>query len=157
METNINYKRFKIYYSNVFQAQFNAFVLSLRAQYSNKVKTFRQVIELHRLELNQKQQYWDEALVVSYLLHFAFLKSDLFHMLMHNFEHTNSFVEFWGKKSEAAERQENTSHSKQVGIWETGERKGEICLKITLIASSLHFSKCQLIIHKCSFGYLTLW
>ncbi len=32
----------------------------------NKVKTFRQVIEVHRLELNQKQQYWDEALVVSW-------------------------------------------------------------------------------------------
>ena len=42
------------------------FVLSLRGQYSNKVKTFRQVIEVHRLELNQKQQYWDEALVVSW-------------------------------------------------------------------------------------------
>ena len=32
----------------------------------NKVKTFRQVIEVHRLELNQKQQYWDEALVLSW-------------------------------------------------------------------------------------------
>ena len=41
---------------------------------------------------------------------------DLFHMLIHNFERTNSFVEFRGKKSEAAEGQENTSDSKQIGI-----------------------------------------
>ena len=44
------------------QSQFNNFVLTLRGGYSNKVETFRQVIEVHRLELAQKQQYWDEAL-----------------------------------------------------------------------------------------------
>ena len=49
----------------IFQAQFNAFVLGLRFQYGNKVKTFRQVIEVHRIELNRKQDYWDEALAVS--------------------------------------------------------------------------------------------
>lgn len=47
------------------QRQFNLFVLNLRQQYGSKVKTFRQVIEVHRLELQQKQQYWDEALAVS--------------------------------------------------------------------------------------------
>ena len=47
-----------------FQAQFNMFVISLREQYGTKVKTFRQVIEVHRLELQQKDQYWDEALIV---------------------------------------------------------------------------------------------
>ncbi len=49
----------------VFQAQYNVFVFNLRDQYSKKVYTFRQVIEVHRIELQQKEQYWDEALAVS--------------------------------------------------------------------------------------------
>ena len=47
-----------------FQSQFNTFVLALRQQYGVKVKTFRQVIEVHRAELENKQSYWNEALTV---------------------------------------------------------------------------------------------
>ncbi|XP_064618815.1 myosin-9-like isoform X3 [Lineus longissimus] len=45
------------------QNQFNSFVLNLRGQYSTKVKTFRDVIDVHRQEVNQKQQYWEETLM----------------------------------------------------------------------------------------------
>ncbi|KAK7484015.1 hypothetical protein BaRGS_00024750, partial [Batillaria attramentaria] len=44
------------------QVQFNGFVFMLRQQYTGKVATFRQVIELHRSELQQKEQYWTETL-----------------------------------------------------------------------------------------------
>ncbi|XP_019614504.1 PREDICTED: cingulin-like isoform X2 [Branchiostoma belcheri] len=47
---------------NETQSQFNIFVLGLRSQYGDKVKTFRQVIEAHRAELQRKEQYWDESL-----------------------------------------------------------------------------------------------
>ncbi|XP_035667060.1 myosin heavy chain, non-muscle-like isoform X4 [Branchiostoma floridae] len=47
---------------NETQSQFNIFVLGLRSQYGEKVKTFRQVIEAHRAELQKKEQYWDESL-----------------------------------------------------------------------------------------------
>ncbi|CAH1253064.1 KIFC3 [Branchiostoma lanceolatum] len=47
---------------NETQSQFNIFVLGLRSQYGEKVKTFRQVIEAHREELQKKEQYWDESL-----------------------------------------------------------------------------------------------
>ncbi|KAI8507762.1 hypothetical protein Bbelb_140020 [Branchiostoma belcheri] len=47
---------------NETQSQFNIFVLGLRSQYGDKVKTFRQVIEAHRTELQRKEQYWDESL-----------------------------------------------------------------------------------------------
>ena len=46
------------------QSQFNTFVLNLRQQYGVKVKTFRQVIEVHRAELQHKQQHWNDALTV---------------------------------------------------------------------------------------------
>lgn len=36
----------------------------LRQQYSGKVATFRQVIEVHRLELQRKEAYWNETLKV---------------------------------------------------------------------------------------------
>ncbi|KAK7116259.1 hypothetical protein V1264_001974 [Littorina saxatilis] len=44
------------------QLQFNGFVLMLRNQYTGKVSTFRQVIELHRNEQTRKEQYWQETL-----------------------------------------------------------------------------------------------
>lgn len=44
------------------QVQFNGFVFMLRQQYTGKVATFRQVIELHRTELQQKEHYWTENL-----------------------------------------------------------------------------------------------
>ncbi|XP_067665807.1 uncharacterized protein [Haliotis asinina] len=44
------------------QSQFNAFVLCLREQYSGKVTTFRQVIDIHRTELSKKEAYWNEVL-----------------------------------------------------------------------------------------------
>ncbi|KAL3866569.1 hypothetical protein ACJMK2_043857, partial [Sinanodonta woodiana] len=44
------------------QNQFNKFVLCLRGEYSGKVGTFRQVIDLHREELKRKENYWKEML-----------------------------------------------------------------------------------------------
>ncbi|KAI0243233.1 hypothetical protein LSAT2_022049 [Lamellibrachia satsuma] len=44
------------------QKQFTVFVVGLRKTYKEKVHTFRHVIDVHRVELNQKQQYWDNAL-----------------------------------------------------------------------------------------------
>ena len=44
------------------------------------------------------------------------MQSDLFHTLIHNFEVKHSSVEFWGQKPETSEGQENTPHSKQIGI-----------------------------------------
>ncbi|XP_071110400.1 uncharacterized protein [Haliotis cracherodii] len=44
------------------QTQFNTFVLCLREQYSGKVTTFRQVIDIHRTELSKKEVYWNEVL-----------------------------------------------------------------------------------------------
>jgi hypothetical protein len=36
----------------------------MQQKYGHKVKTFRQVIEVHRMELQHKEDYWDEALQV---------------------------------------------------------------------------------------------
>ncbi|XP_052100281.1 putative protein tag-278 isoform X1 [Mytilus californianus] len=44
------------------QSQFNTYVFFLRDQYSNKVKTFKQVIDVHRMDLQNKEQYWNEML-----------------------------------------------------------------------------------------------
>lgn len=44
------------------QSQFNTYVFFLRDQYSNKVKTFKQVIDVHRLDLQSKEEYWNEML-----------------------------------------------------------------------------------------------
>ncbi|KAK3096468.1 hypothetical protein FSP39_000498 [Pinctada imbricata] len=44
------------------KAQFNIFVLSLRKDYKDKVSTFRQVIDVHRAELDSKETYWNEML-----------------------------------------------------------------------------------------------
>ncbi|KAK3604681.1 hypothetical protein CHS0354_009292 [Potamilus streckersoni] len=44
------------------QNQFNKFVLCLRGEYSGKVGTFRQVIDIHREELKRKENYWKEML-----------------------------------------------------------------------------------------------
>ena len=40
------------------------FVVGLRKTYKEKVQTFRHVIDVHQVELCQKQQYWDNALKV---------------------------------------------------------------------------------------------
>ena len=47
-----------------FQNQFTVFVMGLRHTYREKVMTFRRVIDVHRIEVTQKQQYWDNALMV---------------------------------------------------------------------------------------------
>ena len=47
-----------------FQDQFNVFVLGLRTQYKDKVVTFRQVIEVHRKELDSHKSYWEQTLMV---------------------------------------------------------------------------------------------
>jgi hypothetical protein len=47
-----------------FQSQFNTYVFFLRDQYSTKVKTFKQVIDVHRLDLQSKEEYWNEMLQV---------------------------------------------------------------------------------------------
>ncbi|XP_056022835.1 uncharacterized protein LOC125649969 isoform X2 [Ostrea edulis] len=44
------------------QRQFNIFVINLREQYKGKVTTFRQVIDVHRSELQSKESYWNEML-----------------------------------------------------------------------------------------------
>ncbi|XP_062575778.1 myosin-11-like isoform X1 [Saccostrea cucullata] len=44
------------------QSQFNIFVINLREQYKGKVATFRQVIDIHRTELQSKESYWNEML-----------------------------------------------------------------------------------------------
>ncbi|XP_041373330.1 COP1-interactive protein 1-like [Gigantopelta aegis] len=44
------------------QSQFNLFVICLRHQYSDKVKTFRQVIDIHRHELEKKETYYKELI-----------------------------------------------------------------------------------------------
>ena len=46
------------------QKQFTVFVVGLRKTYKEKVQTFRHVIDVHQVELSQKQQYWDNALKV---------------------------------------------------------------------------------------------
>ncbi|XP_071964662.1 uncharacterized protein [Antedon mediterranea] len=47
---------------NETQAQFNVFVIGLRTDYRGKVKTFRQVVEVHREELVSREAYWQETL-----------------------------------------------------------------------------------------------
>ncbi|XP_022099013.1 myosin-9-like [Acanthaster planci] len=44
------------------QTQFNMFVGGLRVQYKDKVKTFRQVIEIHREDFGSHKNYWEETL-----------------------------------------------------------------------------------------------
>ncbi|XP_041465181.1 myosin-10-like [Lytechinus variegatus] len=44
------------------QDQFNVFVINLRSQYKEKVVTFRQVIEVHRKELDSHKSYWEQTL-----------------------------------------------------------------------------------------------
>ena len=55
-------------FSGFWQDQFQVFVGGLRGTYGGKVSTFRHVIQVHQLELQQKQQYWDEALLVKYCM-----------------------------------------------------------------------------------------
>ncbi|XP_076443264.1 uncharacterized protein LOC143281879 [Babylonia areolata] len=44
------------------QVQFNGFVLMLRQQYKGKSDTFRQVIELYRTQMSEKEEYWKESM-----------------------------------------------------------------------------------------------
>jgi hypothetical protein len=44
------------------QTQFNMFVAGLRVQYKDKVKTFRQVIEIHREDFGSHKSYWEETI-----------------------------------------------------------------------------------------------
>jgi hypothetical protein len=54
-------------YNFPLQRQFNIFVINLREQYKGKVATFRQVIDVHRSELQSKESYWNEMLEVQVL------------------------------------------------------------------------------------------
>ena len=47
------------------QGQFNQFVITIRDQYQSKEATFRQVIEVHRAELEKSQSYWKNTVEVS--------------------------------------------------------------------------------------------
>lgn len=53
-----------------FQAQFNAYVIKLRGEYSTKVATIRHVLEAHQTDFKQKQQFYEEAIKVR-LVHLA--------------------------------------------------------------------------------------
>ncbi|KAJ8304782.1 hypothetical protein KUTeg_018365 [Tegillarca granosa] len=44
------------------QSQFNTYIITLREHYSNKVQTFKQVIDIHRTDLDKKEAYWNEML-----------------------------------------------------------------------------------------------
>ena len=41
------------------------FVLCMRQDYQEKRKTFRQIIDVHKAELEEKEKYWNEMLMVS--------------------------------------------------------------------------------------------
>ncbi|KAK6179033.1 hypothetical protein SNE40_011481 [Patella caerulea] len=43
------------------QSQFNMFVLCLKQEYAGKVTTFKQVINVHRIELESKETYWKDV------------------------------------------------------------------------------------------------
>ncbi|XP_050403052.1 myosin-2 heavy chain [Patella vulgata] len=43
------------------QSQFNMFVLCLKKEYVEKVTTFKQVIDVHRIELESKETYWKDV------------------------------------------------------------------------------------------------
>ncbi|XP_071845091.1 uncharacterized protein [Apostichopus japonicus] len=47
---------------NETQSQFNIFVLGLRTQYKEKVKTFKQVILVHQQEVDGLKNYWESSL-----------------------------------------------------------------------------------------------
>ena len=50
----------------VFQQQFNMFILCMRQDYADKRKAFRQIIDVHKTELEEKERYWNEMLTVSF-------------------------------------------------------------------------------------------
>ena len=49
----------------IFQQQFNMFVLCMRQDYIDKRKAFRQIIDVHKTELDEKERYWNEMLTVN--------------------------------------------------------------------------------------------
>lgn len=40
------------------------FVLCIRDEYASKRQAFRQVIDIHKVELEKKEKYWNEMLTV---------------------------------------------------------------------------------------------
>ena len=42
------------------------FVLCMREEYTGKRKAFRQVIDIHKVELEKKEKYWNEMLMVNF-------------------------------------------------------------------------------------------
>ena len=48
----------------IFQQQFNMFVLCMRQDYQEKRKAFRQIMDVHKVELEDKERYWNEMLKV---------------------------------------------------------------------------------------------
>ncbi len=47
------------------QGQFNQFVILIRDQYQSKISTFRQVVEVHRADLENKENFWKNSYEVS--------------------------------------------------------------------------------------------
>ena len=47
------------------QGQFNQFVILIRDQYQSKISTFRQVVEVHRTDLENKENFWKNSYEVS--------------------------------------------------------------------------------------------
>ena len=41
------------------------FILCMRQDYADKRKAFRQIIDVHKTELEEKERYWNEMLTVS--------------------------------------------------------------------------------------------
>ena len=42
------------------------FVLCLRQDYQEKRKAFRQIFDVHKVEIEEKEKYWNEMLTVSF-------------------------------------------------------------------------------------------
>ena len=55
-----------------FKGQFNDYVIKLRMEYSDKVGTFRKIIEIHQTEQDRNTDYWKNCITVcratSYLI-----------------------------------------------------------------------------------------
>jgi hypothetical protein len=47
------------------QGQFNQFVILIRDDYQSKISTFRQVIDIHRNDLEKKENFWKNSYEVT--------------------------------------------------------------------------------------------
>lgn len=47
------------------RGQFNQYVILIRDQYQSKIATFRQVIEIHQADLENKETFWKSSYDVS--------------------------------------------------------------------------------------------